>query len=226
MGDGRNVANAQQTDDLWGTLLRVTDSGDIPPGNAFTGAMTARCHLTGAVPAASPPGTQCQEIYAYGFRNAFRFAVDPSSATPRLFVNDVGATNWEEINVASIDDAGLDFAWPNFEGTDCYQPSDGCGMVGWEEPIIKYSHEVGCSVTGGYVYRGDALPELDGHYFYADWCNGLIRSFRYDGTAAVEENDWTTQLAGAGQVASFGIDGDGEMLVVDSNGKVYRVVRA
>ncbi|MEE8498067.1 MAG: glucose dehydrogenase, partial [Acidimicrobiia bacterium] len=87
-------------------------------------------------------------------------------------------------------------------------------------------HEFGCSVTGGYVYRGTALPELVGHYFYADWCNGMIRSFKYVDGQVTDERDWTTMLEGAGQVASFGIDGNGEMLVVDSNGTIYRIVRA
>jgi glucose/arabinose dehydrogenase len=212
LGDGGlGDDSSQDLSSLQGNILRLdVDNGDpyaIPAGNPFPGTDDGR-----------------DEIWAYGLRNPWRYSIDHETRT--IYIGDVGQANWEEINVASIDTPGIDFGWPNFEGTDCYQPSDGCGMVGWQEPTIKYSHEVGCSVTGGYVYRGNAIPELVGHYFYADWCNGLIRSFRYDGTAAVDENDWTTQLAGAGQVASFGIDGDGEMLVVDSNGKIYRVVRA
>ena len=96
-------------------------------------------------------------------------------------------------------------------------------MTGWEAPVLQYNHEMGCSVTGGYVYRGGAVPELDGHYFYADWCNGMIRSFKYENAQVTLEQDWTQQLEGAGQVASFGLDGNGELLVVDSNGTVYRI---
>ncbi len=76
------------------------------------------------------------------------------------------------------------------------------------------------------MYRGSVLPELQGHYFYADWCNGMIRSFFYQDGQATQETNWTSMLSGAGQVASFGIDGTGEMLVVDSNGTIYRIVRA
>ena len=212
LGDGGlGDDSSQDLSSLQGNLLRLDiDSGDpyaIPAANPFSGTDDGR-----------------DEIWAYGLRNPWRYSIDHE--TRLVYIGDVGQANWEEINVASIDSAGLDFGWPNFEGVDCYQPSDGCDMTGWEAPTIAYTHEAGCSVTGGYVYRGTALPELVGHYFYADWCNGMIRSFKYVDGQATDERDWTTMLAGAGQVASFGIDGSGEMLVVDSNGTIYRIVRA
>jgi len=212
LGDGGlGDDSSQDLSSLQGNILRL----DVDGGDPY------------AIPAANPfPGTDDgrDEIWAYGLRNPWRYSID--FETRLIYIGDVGQASWEEVNVASIDDAGLDFGWPNFEGSDCYQPSDGCGMTGWEEPTLKYNHEVGCSISGGYVYRGTAIPELVGHYFYADWCNGMIRSFKYENGAVTDERDWTTMLAGAGQVASFGIDGSGEMLVVDSNGKIYRIVKA
>jgi glucose/arabinose dehydrogenase len=211
LGDGGlGDDSSQDLTSLQGNLLRLDVDGGDPYG----------------IPATNPlVGSDGRdEIWAHGLRNPWRFSIDFESRL--VFIADVGQANWEEINVASIDNPGLDFGWPNFEGTDCYTPSDGCDMTGWEAPTLKYDHSQGCSVTGGYVYRGDAIPELQGHYLYADWCNGMIRSFTYQDGAPTQETNWTSMLSGAGQVASFGIDGSGEMLVVDSNGTIYRIVRA
>ena len=209
LGDGGlGDDSSQNLQSLQGNLLRL----DVDNGDPY------------AVPTSNPyvtSGEGREEIWAHGLRNPWRFAID--AADRLIYIGDVGQATWEEINNASIDTPGLDFGWPNFEASDCYQPSDGCGMTGWEAPALQYNHEQGCSVTGGYVYRGGAIPELDGHYFYADWCNGMIRSFKYDNGQVTLEQDWTQQLEGAGQVASFGLDGDRELLVVDSNGTVYRI---
>lgn len=212
LGDGGlGDDSSQDLSSLQGNILRIdVDNGDpyaIPAGNPYPGEDDGR-----------------DEIWAHGLRNPWRFSIDNS--TRLIYIGDVGQANWEEVHVASIDSPGLDFGWPNFEGTDCYQPSDGCDMGGWEPPTLKYDHSQGCSITGGFVYRGSVIPELQGHYLYADWCNGMIRSFAYDNGSVTEETNWTSMLSGAGQVASFGLDGSGEMLVVDSNGTVYRIVRA
>lgn len=211
LGDGgMGDAAAQDLSQYQGKILRIdVDAGDpydIPDGNPFA------------------TGEGLGEIWAYGLRNPWRFDIDPVDGL--IFIADVGQAAWEEVNVQPLTDAGLDYGWPNFEGTDCYKPTAGCDITGWIEPTVAYSHEEGCSIAGGYVYRGTAIPELTGHYFYADWCNGWIRSFRYAEGEVTQENDWSTDLDGAGAVASFGEDGGGELLVVDSNGTVYRVVRA
>ncbi len=213
LGDGGlGDDTSQNLSSLQGNLLRL----DIDNGNPY------------AIPADNPlPGTDDgrDEIWAHGLRNPWRFDIDHESRL--IYIGDVGQAKWEEINVASIDTPGLDFGWPNFEGTDCYQPSDGCDMTGWNAPTVKYNHETGCSITGGYVYGGTAIPELVGHYFYADWCSGTIRSFKYVDGQVTEERDWTTMLEGTGKNwASFGIDGDGELLLVNSTGVIYRIVRA
>ena len=91
-------------------------------------------------------------------------------------------------------------------------------------PVLEYGHEDGCSVTGGYVYRGSALPELSGHYFYADYCDGWIRSFRLSNGHATQRREWPElQVA---SITSFGLDAAGELYVCSGNGGVYRLTRA
>ncbi|MEX1207543.1 MAG: PQQ-dependent sugar dehydrogenase [Acidimicrobiia bacterium] len=204
--------SAQDLESYQGSILRIdVDTGDpyaIPAGNPYAAG--------GGLP----------EIWTYGLRNPWRFFID--AAENLIYIGDVGQAGAEEINVASLSDAGLNWGWPNFEGDDCYLPTDGCDMGGWVAPTASYGHEDGaCSVTGGIVYRGAAMPEVVGHYFYADWCSGFIRSFRYVDGDATQEKDWTADIAALGtlQISSFGWDGNNEMLVVDSNGALYRVVR-
>ncbi len=91
-------------------------------------------------------------------------------------------------------------------------------------PAIEYGHGEGCSVTGGYVYRGQAIPAIHGHYFYSDYCAGFLRSFQFDGAVAGDERQW--DVADVGNVLSFGEDADGELYVLSGNGRVYRLVEA
>ncbi|HEX5630790.1 MAG TPA: PQQ-dependent sugar dehydrogenase [Acidimicrobiia bacterium] len=209
LGDGGMAdRSAQELDVYQGKILRI----DVDGGTPY------------AIPPDNPhaAGGGLGEIWAHGLRNPWRFHID--AAEGLIYIGDVGQSVWEEINVQPLTAAGLDYGWPDFEGEDCYKPVADCDLTGWVAPTLAYTHEEGCSVTGGYVYRGADLPELVGHYFYADWCNGWVRSFRYEGGEVTDEQDWSTDLDGAGQVASFGLDGDGELLVVDSNGSVFRVV--
>lgn len=209
LGDGGMAdRSAQELDVYQGKILRI----DVDVEEPY------------AIPTDNPhaSGGGLGEIWAHGLRNPWRFSIDADAGF--IYIGDVGQSVWEEINVQPLTEAGLDYGWPDFEGEDCYQPVDGCDLTGWVAPTVAYTHEEGCSVTGGYVYRGNAIPEVYGHYFYADWCNGWIRSFRYDSGEVTDEQDWSADLDGAGQVASFGIDGAGELLAVDSNGSVFRVV--
>jgi hypothetical protein len=105
----------------------------------------------------------------------------------------------------------------------CYNPSSGCNTTGLTLPILDYDHGQGCSITGGFVYRGAAIPEVQGHYFYSDYCSGFLRSFRFSGGAAVDKRDWA--LASIGGVTSFGVDGAGELYMLSSNGRAYRLVK-
>ena len=105
----------------------------------------------------------------------------------------------------------------------CFSSAE-CESDGLELPVVEYPHPDGCSVTGGYVYRGPAIPEIDGHYFYGDWCSGFIRSFRYADGVAVDERDWTDELGFEGQVNSFGLDSSGELLIATWDGTIYRII--
>ena len=133
---------------------------------------------------------------------------------------DVGQNRYEEVNVVDARTPGLNYGWNIMEGAHCY-PGGSCDMSGLVLPALEYTHDDGCSVTGGLVYRGAAIPSLVGHYLYADYCAGWIRSFRYDGTAATDQRELVA--GGAGNILSFGQDAAGEVYVLSSNGRVYRI---
>ena len=159
------------------------------------------------------------EVWWYGLRNPWRFWIDrPTGLT---YIADVGQDAYEEISLASLSEPGLNFGWPITEGFHCYEPRQGCDAEGLTLPVLEIAHsDAGtCSVTGGIVYRGAAMPGLQGHYFYSDYCGGYLRSFRWDGYLAMDLREWASDL---GNVVSFGTDGSGEMYVLTVN-SVYRV---
>ena len=163
---------------LIGKVLRVTRDGDIPAGNPFQGPGTARCNVTGS----TTPGTVCQETFAWGLRNPFRFAFDPGSVATRFFLNDVGQNAWEEIDVG---EAGVDYGWNCREG-DNANPNAGASCAGfppasppaspYRPPVYEYGRSTGCgSITGGaFVPRGAFSTDYDGHYLFADYNCGKI----------------------------------------------------
>jgi glucose/arabinose dehydrogenase len=215
-GDGGGAGdvpnNAQNIDVLLGKILRLDVAAlpyTIPPGNPFVGQAGA------------------DEIWAYGLRNPWRYTFDvpPDGTAPKLYIADVGQGAREEVDVADASAAGRNYGWRMMEGTQCYNPSSGCNQTGLTLPIVEYDHGQtgGCSITGGFVYRGAAIPEVQGHYFYSDYCSGWLRSFRLTGGAAADQRDWA--LASIGNITSFGVDGAGELYVLSSNGRVYRVVK-
>lgn len=112
------------------------------------------------------------------------------------------------------------------EGDHCYNPSTGCeSLTGLTDPFTEYSHTEGCSVTGGYVYRGCAIPDLNGTYFYGDYCQGTIWSLNYDGTTVTNFQDRTAELGlGSIQISSFGEDWNGELYIVHYGGTIYKIV--
>jgi hypothetical protein len=107
------------------------------------------------------------------------------------------------------------------EGSECFQDDD-CDPTGLTLPVVEYDHGEGCSITGGFVYRGSALPELRGHYFFSDFCSGFVRSFRLAGGAAVEERSWP-DLEPGGSIPSFGEDADGELYLLTREGSVHKI---
>jgi glucose/arabinose dehydrogenase len=165
-------------------------------------------------------------IWAYGLRNPWRFAFD--SATGDLFIADVGQNLVEEVNVGLASRrGGENYGWNITEGSRCFRPSSGCNTSGLTLPVAEYSHNEGCSISGGVVYRGCRMPGHHGTYFYSDFCTSFVRSFRLENGRAVDPRDWTAQVgSGLNRVTSFGVDADGEMYIVDQDGDVYKVVPA
>ncbi len=206
VGDGElGVANAQNPTTLLGSVLRIdVDAGDpyaIPPDNPFADGGRGPAGIDGR-----------PEVWWYGLRNPWRIALD--AETGLAYVADVGQERAEEISVVALSEPGLNFGWPAREGLAAFLNVPLAGDP--VDPVLEIVHDEedrGCSVTGGEVYRGAAIPELDGHYFYADWCHGWIRSFSYSGGEAVDRQDWSGDLD-TGTVSSFGRDPDGELLVL------------
>jgi len=203
LGDGGSGGStAQDTSNPLGAILRLDLDGNPVAGN----------HRDG--------------IWVYGLRNPWRFSIDhPPSGPSLMYIGDVGQEQFEEINVVDLlDGAGTNFGWFEMEGDQCFR--SGCDPGRYTLPVLEYTHDEGCSITGGSVYRGAAIPEFTGHYFYADWCKGWVRSMRYDpATGEVSDQfDWTDDLAALGQVTSFGIDADGELLAVNWDGQLHRII--
>jgi hypothetical protein len=217
MGDGGSggdpQGNGQNKGVLLGKILRVDVSGtgvlSVPADNPFVGQAGAR-----------------PEVWSYGLRNPWRFSFDRAQGD--LYIGDVGQNAREEVDVATSAGQfgkGLNFGWNVMEGGACYSPSSGCARSGLTLPVLDYGHAGGaCSITGGYVYRGAAVPALRGLYFYSDYCSGWVRSFRLLGTAAADQRDWPALRPG-GLVTSFGEDASGELYVMISSGKVFRIAR-
>lgn len=212
MGDGGSggdpEGNGQDPSTLLGALLRIdVDGGEpyaVPPDNPFVDVTSAR-----------------PEIWAIGLRNPWRFSFDVES--DRLYIADVGQNRREEINARPASEGGLNYGWNITEGSLCFEPQSGCDTAGLVSPVLDYpNNATQCSVTGGHVYRGEALPGLRGHYFHGDFCRGTVRSFRLtNGGEVVDERDW--DLGTLGSITSFGEDSDGELYVVVHEGMIYRL---
>jgi glucose/arabinose dehydrogenase len=207
MGDGADSrAQGQDPNTPFGTVVRIdVDSGDpygIPPDNPFV------------------DGSGMADVWAYGLRNPWRFAIDPVDRL--IYIADVGHADQEEVNVVSIDEGGYNFGWSDMEGERCFHLSE-CDPDDYTMPALIYTHEEGLSITGGHVYRGEEIPELHGTYFYSDWVQQWIRGFRFVDGEVTEARDWTEDLAGpVGSVTSFGLDGHGELYVTTYEGGVYK----
>ena len=200
---------SQDSTSLLGKFLRLdVDGGDpyaVPPDNPYVGR----------------PGWR-PEIWQLGLRNPWRWSFDRK--TGDLWIGDVGQHVWEEIDYLPAGAApGNNFGWPFMEGDDCYQPALGCPTLGLVTPVLEYAHDPTCAVTGGYVYRGTAYPELDGVYLYGDYCAGWVRGFRLVNGAPVEAFTPLASPLVNDNVVSFGEDANGEVYVVMASGRIYRV---
>jgi glucose/arabinose dehydrogenase len=208
-GGGDPDGNGQDKHALLGKLLRL----DVSGASGY------------AIPADNPGQTDTSfapEIWSYGLRNPWRFSFDRS--TGDLYIGDVGQNRYEEVDVATTAlqrGRGANYGWNIMEGKHCY-PSDPCTAVG-VVPVAEYPHFGGtCSITGGYVYRGSALPVLAGNYFYADFCDGTVKSIQ--GASGANPGDWTNLLSPGGNISSFGQDARGELYVVQLDGPIWRIV--
>ena len=207
-GAGDPEGNAQSLGTLLGKLLRLDVDGAVPY----------------AIPSDNPFAGQAGrrgEIWASGLRNPWRFAFDLPAG--RLYVADVGQQAREEVNAVALAAAGVNYGWNRTEGTACHAAAT-CDRTGLQPPVHEYGHDDGCSITGGYVYRGadPALADVVGHYFFSDYCTGWLRSIRLDAAGrVVEEREW--DVGPLGPVLSFGEDAAGRLYVLSGNGTVYRV---
>jgi len=218
MGDGGSSGDpgnrAQNLNTMLGKILRIDVDNvaggkkyAIPPGNPFAGV------------------SGLDEIWSFGLRNPWRFSFD--RRTGDMWIGDVGQNRYEEINrspaVNGVDAGkGLNYGWRVLEGNACFNPSSGCNKAGKVPPMAVYSHSAGCSVTGGYVYRGLAYRGLVGGYVFGDFCSGRIWTLRAHGPAAqapVLMAD--TKLS----ISSFGEGTDGTIYVTDlASGDIWAIV--
>ena len=209
-GDPQN--NGQDLGTLLGKILRIdVDSGfpfTVPPDNPFVGVVGAR-----------------EEIWSFGLRNPWRFSFD--RLTGDMFIGDVGQNSWEEVDFQPASSTGGEnYGWRLMEGNSCFNPAINCNNGTLTLPILVYDHSVGCSVTGGYLYRGSKNPNLNGLYLYGDFCSGLIWGAQEDGLGG-----WnTTVLLDTNfSISTFGEDESGEIYFAHlsaTDGTIYQVVQS
>jgi glucose/arabinose dehydrogenase len=212
LGDGGSGGdpqrNGQNLGTLLGKILRI-DVGDLTPAGKYK------------IPVDNPfvdtAGAK-SEIWAYGLRNPWRFSFDRE--TGQLWCGDVGQNLWEEIDIIT---RGANYGWNIMEGFHCYSPAAGCDQSGLTLPIVEYAHSKGCSVTGGYVYRGDKIPALRGYYVYGDFCSGNIWALGYSRNTVTQN----ILLAESGlSITSFGEDLAGNIYILSSQGGIYTFGKA
>jgi glucose/arabinose dehydrogenase len=215
LGDGGGAndpdGRGQDVSELLGSILRL----DVSSGTSYT--VPSDNPFVGQQPAVRA------ELWSYGLRNPWRFSFDRANGD--LYIADVGQDNLEEIDVAlasSGSGKGVNYGWSIMEGDQCLGGGQ-CNQTGLTLPTFQYSHREGCSVIGGYVYRGSALPELQGAYFYGDYCQRWVHSLRYAGGAVSEVTDWPA-LRAPSLLTSFGEDAAGELYVLESSGRVSKIV--
>ena len=215
-GDGGGAGDpgnrARNLHSLLGKMLRIDINGrtknrayKLPASNPYVGR----------------PGRN--EIWSRGLRNPWGWSFDRVSGD--LWIGDVGQYRYEEINRALVSSKstsrgrGVDYGWRVMEGRSCYRPSSGCNKSGKKTPIVQYNHNKGCSVTGGYAYRGTAVPALAGRYVFGDWCSGTIWTIS---RTAAKPATKSILLRTTYHITSFGQDESGELYVLDGDGALYR----
>ena len=213
MGDGGSAGDpgnrAQSLSTLLGKLLRIDINGS-----------TAKHHYR--IPSSNPyvGRTGRNEIWSRGLRNPWKYSFDRVTGT--LWIGDVGQGRYEEIDRSggTSPGRGLNYGWRVMEGRHCFSPASGCNKSGKVLPVVEYGHGEGCSVTGGYAYRGTAVPALYGKYVFADYCSGRIWTIpRNPGATATKSLLVDTSLS----ISSFGEGSTNELYVVDRGGSIYLI---
>jgi hypothetical protein len=209
-GDPGN--NAQDPNERLGKILRLDPNSGGLCANAVTNPFVG--------------GGGAPEVWGLGLRNPWRFSFDRQ--TGDLYIADVGQSAREEINVSVPPNAGrgLNYGWRLMEGFLCFNPPNSCNPGGpLTLPVLDYPHAGGaCSITGGYVYRGQAAPSLSGSYFYADFCLAFVRSFRLQNGQATEQTEWPLLSPPGGFITSFAEDARGELHLMTQGGGLFKVV--
>ena len=234
LGDGGSNGdpydNSQDLNTLLGSILRI----DIDRGTPYS------------IPKDNPffsHNNKKEEIFCYGLRNPWRFSFDRNNND--IIIGDVGKNIWEEIHWSSWEDArGGNFGWRVMEGNHCHNPEDFCDTTGLIMPVHEYPNNAafikkligmnnkeasGCSVTGGYVYRGEKIRQLQGVYVFGDYCTGRIWSLKFNGKKATSFQNLHQDLKKNSKemplvISSFGEDSSGELYVVDYLGAIYKFI--
>lgn len=254
-GDGGNAndsgpghatcGNGQSQQTLLGKMLRIDVRGiapsSVPPD---CGSVGGNYTIPTDNPFDDGSGGTCDEIWALGLRNPWRYAFDP--ATGDLYIGDVGQNCIEEVDyVAAPGNGGQNYGWRSMEGTHCFNTAQAfncvnptpqscagappCNDASLTLPVVEFTHANGeCAVTGGYVYRGCKMPSFDGTYFYADYCAAFVHSFVMAGGVPTNQLDWTTTIDPGGTLlsalSSFGTDAQGEIYLTSLDGRVLKLV--
>ena len=241
IGDGGKAGDplnaGQDLSSLFGKIIRIDIDQKpygIPKSNPFFGQKDKR-----------------EEIWAWGLRNVWRFSFDKQ--TGDKYLADVGQNKWEEVNFEPASSkGGLNYGWRIMEANHCYDPKENCPTEGLIKPIIEYPNDAnhpafafriieelsfsetdveGCSVTGGYVYRGQKIKSMQGQYIFGDYCSGNIWTLKVVNGKAINFKNRTEEInIGGGEfttyISSFGQDSDGEIYIIDYNGGIYKLIES
>ncbi len=220
LGDGGRsndiFDNAQNLDTLKGAILRIDVDGSPDQDDVFCGLIQNY-----GIPADNPfKNTDgCDEIWSYGLRNPWRFSFDRQ--TGDMYIGDVGQGTWEEIDFEPANTAGVNYGWSCREGAHDFAPGNAC-ISSDTDPILEYDHNSGCSVTGGFVYRGD-VSAFNGYYFYGDYCSDRVWLARNPGPDWVS-TQWVAAADILASISSFGQDEEGNLYIADRDGgKLFRI---
>jgi len=207
-GDGGGIGdpfqNGQDPTTVQGTVVRIDiDNGEpyaLPPTNPFLESEGA------------------PEVWAYGLRNPWRMTVDNGN----VIIVDVGQEGFEEINIVPATSGGQNFGWPVLEGDTCFNATT-CETDGFTAPALVIDNDQACALIGGPVYRGTAIPELNGQFVFGDFCRGWMNSVEVVDGKLGAVTEWTPMLGRIGNITTFGLDPTGELLVATLEGTVSRI---